>query len=267
MARRAESHEPRRVVAKRRPLSRWAAGERRRILRELRAHPGSDGGEALRAYLGSPVPVLGVRADDLRSVVRATASRLRAKPLTETQPLIESLWEGKFFEERLAAIELLARPPFVRDDRGWRLGARWVSDATGWALSDSLAAGPIALGVAAHPERFGELLAWTRSGNLWRRRASTYALRPWVRAGDLDRPFELLMRLLDDPERSVQRAVGTWLRECWKKDRARTEQFLRREVTRLAPVTITVATERAPKRFREELRRANRRRPIERRGY
>src|SRR5436309_8155725 len=53
----------------------------------------------------------------------------------------------------------------------------------------------------------------------------------------------------------VQRAVGTWLRESWKKDRERTAAFLRAHARGLPPVTITVATERAPKAFREKLRR------------
>jgi 3-methyladenine DNA glycosylase AlkD len=167
----------------------------------------------------------------------------------------------------MTAVEMLGRPPLLDDALAWRLGRRWVDTATGWALSDGIASGPLATLAAARPERFGELLAWTGSKNLWRRRASTYALRAWVQAGELDRPFELLARLVGDPERWVQRAVGTWLRECWKKDRARTERFLRHEVRRLAPVTITVATERASKRFRAELRRANARRPVGRRGY
>ena len=81
---------------------------------------------------------------------------------------------------------------------------------------------------------------------------------PFVRAGELDKPFELLERLLYEKEFWVQRAVGTWLRECWKKDEKRTAAFLRRHARGLPPVTITVATERAPKEFREELRRAAR---------
>jgi len=267
MARRAEPHEPHRLVAFRRPFPRWAAEERRRVVRELRARADAQGSEALRAYLGSPVAVLGVRVPDLRSVVKETARRLRALPPAAARALVEALWEGTWFEERLAAIELLSLSPLLDDTGSWELGTAWVDAATGWALSDSLASGPIATWAARRPDRFSELLAWTESPNLWRRRASAYALRAWVRSGELDRPFELLERLAEDPERWVQRAVGTWLRECWKKDRKRTERFLRREVGRLAPVTITVATERAPRSLREELRRASGRRGLIRRAY
>jgi 3-methyladenine DNA glycosylase AlkD len=245
----------------------WVAAEHARILRELGLRRGSSGNEALRSYLGSPLRVLGMRVPDLRRVVGASVRRLSSRPLPDALALVRSLWKGKLFEERLVAIELLGRPPLVNDEFAWRVGSRWVDAATGWALSDSLASGPIATQVAARPERFAALLDWTGSLNLWRRRASAYALRAWVRAGELDRPFTLLERLLDDPERWVQRAVGTWLRECWKADRARTERFLRNEVGRLAPVTLTVATERASKSFRAELRRANRRVAVRRRGY
>jgi len=267
MARRAEPHEPHRLVAHRRPLPRWVAEERRRVVGELRARADSQGADALRAYLGSPVPVHGVRVPDLRSVVKETARRLRARPTPDARALVEALWEGAWFEERVAAIELLSHPPLLDDEGSWELGTAWVDAATGWALSDSLASGPIATWAARRPDRFSELLAWTESPNLWRRRASAYALRAWVRSGNLDRPFELLERLVDDPERWVQRSVGTWLRECWKKDRERTEQFLRREVGRLAPVAITVATERAPRSLREELRRASGHRGRGRRAY
>ena len=237
------------------------APEHRRVVRALRAEAAPSGIEFLRDYLGSPVPVLGVSTPRLRGVVRATVDRLAGAPLSRARSLARSLWQGATFEEKVVAIELLGSRILADDGGAWRLETRWVDAATGWALSDTLAAGPIADQVAAHPERFRELLRWTRSKNLWRRRASAYALRAWVRSGELDRPFALLERLLDDRERWVQRAVGTWLRECWKKDRPRTERFLRREVGRLAPVTITVATERAPKPLREELRRRVRRGP------
>jgi 3-methyladenine DNA glycosylase AlkD len=254
------------VVVPRRRTALWVRGEERRLVAKLRLLAEPAGTDALRSYLGSPVPVLGVRVPDLRKLVREESGRLGPRSRADARALVRRLWKGAWFEERLVAIELLDRSPLRFDKSTWDLAARWVDTATGWALSDSLASGPIAKRVAARPERFADLLAWTGSPNLWRRRAATYALRGWVRTGELGRPFALLERLLDDPERWVQRAVGTWLRECWKKDRPATERFLRREVRRLAPVTITVATERAPRRFREELRRANGRRHARPRG-
>jgi len=154
-----------------------------------------------------------------------------------------------------AGIAILSRYHTRWDEASWRIVDRWADDAVGWGLCDALGSGPVADVVYLSRGRFREVLEWTRSKNFWRRRISTYAMRAFVRAAELDKPLALLERLLYDKEFWVQRAVGTWLRECWKKDEKRTAAFLRRHARGLPPVTITVATERAPKRFREELRR------------
>jgi len=210
----------------------------------------------LQAYLGSPVPVLGLSAPTTRTILREFAKRNRRLTPNEVNALAAALWNGPVLEEKALAIALLGRYEKVLDDESWDLTDRWVDAATGWALSDSLASGPIAGMLYAKPARFREVVRWTRAKNMWRRRASTYALHRFVRAGDLDKPFDLLERLLCDKEFWVQRAVGTWLRECWKEDRRRTAAFLREHVRGLPRVVITVATERAPKSFRDELREA-----------
>ena len=229
--------------------------ERAWIARRLRslARPGS--WEKLQAYLGSPVPVLGLATAEMRGLHREFRERLPQLTTGEVNALAAALWTAQTFEEKAFAIGLLDRQADALDERSWSLADSWVDQATGWALSDGLASGPVSAMVHAKPVRFRELLRWTKAESYWRRRASTYALNAFVRAGELDKPFQLLERLLYDEEFWVQRAVGTWLRECWKKDRKRTETFLREHVVGLPPVTITVATERATKTFREELRR------------
>jgi 3-methyladenine DNA glycosylase AlkD len=228
---------------------------RRRIVAGLRAKAHPPKAFDLQAYLGSPYPVLGLSTPEFRSVMSAFHADHRRLTPTEVNDLAAALWSGKTLEEKVAAINLMSQHADVLDERSWALADRWVDEAIGWALSDGLAAGPISTMVAKWPQRFRDLMRWTKSKNFWRRRASTYALNDLVRRGDLDRPFQLLERLLYDEEFWVQRAVGTWLRESWKQDRRRTEAFLREHVRGLPRVTITVATERASKSFREELRR------------
>jgi 3-methyladenine DNA glycosylase AlkD len=227
-----------------------ARGLARELALLARPAPGFDA----VAYLSSPVPVLGVRVPELRDVVRGFYRAHREWPLSRVHALVKVLWARPSFEERILAIEITARYRARLDDASWRMVDRWVDSATGWGLSDSLAGtllGPMA---ADHAGRRREILRWTRSPNPWRRRPALYAAGTLVRRGELDFPFEVIDRLTEDPEFWVQRAVGTWLRECWKKDRARTEQYLRRKAAVLPPVVVTVATERAPSEFRQELR-------------
>ena len=227
---------------------------KKRIVVQLRKAPKVASAADLQSYVGSPVPVLGLSVPTMRGIVAAFAKAHQRLSAAELNALGAALWANPVFEEKSLAILLLGRYEKILDEDSWRLADGWVDAATGWALSDALASGPIAGMVYAKPSRFQDLLRWTRAKNLWRRRASTYALHRFVRAGELNEPFQLLEKLLYDEEFWVQRAVGTWLRECWKKDRHGTEVFLRHHAVGLPPVTITVATERAPKAFRIELR-------------
>ena len=225
-----------------------------KIVGQLRKAPKVSSPEDLQSYVGSPVPVLGLTLPSMRAIVVAFAKDHKRLTAAELNALASALWSDPMYEEKSITILLLGRYEKILDDDSWRLADEWVDSATGWALSDALASGPIAGMVYAKTSRFRDLLRWTRAKNIWRRRASTYALHRFVRAGELGKPLQLLEKLLYDEEFWVQRAVGTWLRECWKKDRRRTEAFLRDHAEGLPPVTITVATERAPKAFRLELR-------------
>jgi 3-methyladenine DNA glycosylase AlkD len=228
---------------------------RKDLVRRLRAarKPGKLNGQS---YLGSPVPVLGVPVPDLRKIVSGFKRTHKDVDVETLNPLADSLWDAATFEEKALAIGLFDAFLKILDEDSWTLLDRWAVEATGWGLCDWLGLGPITKIAYRHPRRFQEILGWTKSTNPWRRRIAVYSLRDFVFAGELDEPFRLLERLVYDEEFWVQRAVGTWLRECWKKDRPRTEAFLRKHVRGLPKVVITVATERAPPAFREELRRS-----------
>jgi 3-methyladenine DNA glycosylase AlkD len=225
-----------------------------RIRSELRAAQSQDKHFDLRNYLGSPVPVLGVYTAELRKVVRGVHSRNPGLSESELLELVGRLWQGDTFDERIAAIELVQRYHRFTGDRVWQTLDEWVDSATGWGLSDSLAGGPVSRLLDEDPRRLSEVRRWASSPNMWRRRASLYAMNRWIRSGRLDPAFALFERLYRDPELWVQRAVGTWLRESWKVDRDRTRTFLLERAVRLPAVTVTVATERAPKSFRSKLR-------------
>ena len=236
-------------------MSLEASRAAREISRALRGKAPARPWEKLQAYVSSPVPVLGVAAPDLREVLRDFTRAHPRLTIGEVNAVASALWALDTFEERVAAMELFARHRKILGPASWGLLDRMAGGASGWGLCDALGSGPVAAMVFDDPRRFPRLLRWARSRNPWRRRVAAYGLRGFVRAKELDRPFELLEILLYDPEFWVQRAVGTWLLECWKVDPRRTEAFLRSRAKGLPPVVITVATERASNAFREELRR------------
>jgi len=167
-----------------------ATAVRRDLVAQLRAaaRPSKDPDRA-QSYLGSPVPVLGVPVPKLRAIV--SAFRRAHRDLTEAEliRLTSPLWDASSFEEKALAISLVDAYPKILGDASWRLLDRWVDDASGWGLCDWLGIGPIASIVRARPERFADLLRWTKAKNVWRRRIAVYAVHDFVFAGELDEPW------------------------------------------------------------------------------
>jgi 3-methyladenine DNA glycosylase AlkD len=231
------------------------AAERRKLVAEIK-RLGKPGGDAwLQHYVGSPYPVLGLSSPQHGAIQAAFVKAHPDLTAKEVNALAASIRKGPTTEEKWLAVGLMDRHTKILNEASWRLLDRFVDDSVGWGLCDGLGSGPVSKMVRANPARFRELMAWAKSPNPWRRRVALYALRDFVYAKEFDKPFALLEKLLYDEEFWVQRAVGTRLRECWKRDRSRTEAFLRKHAKGLPKVVITVATERAPKAFREELRR------------
>ena len=224
------------------------------IVRGLKSYARPGGNPKLQAYLGSPYPVLGLSTPEMREVMSARMGVFKQMRVKELNDLGELLWTGPTLEEKSFAVWLFGRFAKSLDERSWSIMNRWIDTSEGWAMCDSLGSGPISAMLYREQERFREVLEWTRAKNFWRRRVSAYAMNDLVHAAELEKPFTLLERLLYDEEFWVQRAVGTWLRECWKKDKKRTETFLLKHVRGLPRVVITVATERASKTFRNTLR-------------
>ena len=154
---------------------------RNQLVEQLRKAPKASDPANLQSYVGSPVPVLGLSVPTMRAIVAAFAKDHPTLDAAAVNALASALWSGVIFEEKSLGILLLGRYEKILDDDSWKLAARWVDTATGWGLSDGLASGPIAGMVHAKGSRFRDILRWTRAKNIWRRRASTYALHRFVR--------------------------------------------------------------------------------------
>lgn len=132
---------------------------------------------------------------------------------------------------------------------------RWLESFCGnWGLVDNLVPSVLSPLLRKYPELVEEVVEWTSSPIIWVRRGSAVA---FVSLMDdplmVDAGYEVALRLQEDGEDLIQKAVGWMLREAGKVDRARLEAFLLEQGSRTPRTTLRYAIEKFSKEDRKRI--------------
>ena len=188
--------------------------------------------KADRPYLGIPVPEITALATSWRADLDVPAR----------VALADALWRTDIHEARIAAAKLLTQARIRDDEPVWRLIASWVPEFDAWAIADH-ACNAGARRLVADPSRIDEVEGWTRSPQMWTRRAAFVITLPWTKQNhptpqDLairDRVLGWAAAAADDRDWFIQKAIAWWLRDLSKHDPDRTRAFLANHGARLKP--------------------------------
>lgn len=215
-------------------------------LAALRARNVPGRAEASRAYHKVDRAYLGVTNPDINDLVKSWRRQMSVGARVD---LAAGLWRTDIFEARLAAAKLLDQKNIQPDAAVWALIAGWVADFDSWAIADhACMAGMKRL--QAVPARIDEVEEWTRRDHMWARRAALVITLPCARPkqpsqADLairERVLGWAAGYVEDPEWFIQKAVGWWLREVSKQDKARVSEFLDRYGDAMKPFARREAT-------------------------
>lgn len=128
-----------------------------------------------------------------------------------------------------------------------------------WAAVDDLCPSVVTPLVRRFPDLIPRARRWSRSRNMWLRRASAVTFVPMARRGEhLDVAYSIAGSLFGDREDLIHKSVGWLLREAGKTDMKRLEAFLRRHGARMHRTTVRYAIERFPETKRRVLLAATR---------
>lgn len=227
------------------------------IAGRLREAGSPDRAASSQNYLKSSMPFAGTSVPAARSIV--TGWR-RGQPGLTRQHLTgvaAALWDGAFFECRLAAVILLAdrRMLLAAGDAG--LIERLLRSAGTWALVDSLAADVMGSLVDRFPAELHPVLdRWAADDDFWLRRSALLALLVPLRRGN-PANFERFARYADgmlaEREFFIRKAIGWVLRETGKHQPDLVADWLAPRVHRASGVTVREAVRWLPAARREAL--------------
>jgi 3-methyladenine DNA glycosylase AlkD len=130
----------------------------------------------------------------------------------------------------------------------WPLVKKWATKIENWVHSDSLCSFYTRCLYANPSMVYPEFVGWNKSNNPWLQRISIVSLLYYSRQRDAVLHFQELIALvnplLESSHPYVQKGVGWTLREIGNVYPRETYDYLMRNVSRLAPVSYSYATEK-----------------------
>lgn len=209
----------------------------------LAAHADPERAAGHQRYLRSTMPFHGLTAPQRRLVTRPLLEAHRLAAREEWESTIRRLWdEATHREERYTAIELLRHRAY----RGWRdtglvpLLEHLITTGAWWDLVDATTpvVGEI---LRAEPGFASQLRDWSRSQDLWLRRASIIGQLDSKGRTDVALLQDCLDANLGDREFFIRKAIGWALRQHARVDPAWVRTYVATRRTRLSPLSVREA--------------------------
>ena len=205
---------------------------------------------AMQAYMKSAMPYLGVSAGPLRAACKAVFQSLSHEDAAEWRADVLSLWRtAEYREQRYAAIELAG----IREARPFqRIAAlpmyeEMVVTGAWWDYVDTLATKR--LWDLLRNDRMAmkrEMLAWARSGDMWKRRSAILCQLPARRETDLPFLYACIEPSLGSREFFLRKGIGWALRHYARTDPQEVARYVAEQGERLSPLSRREALKHIP---------------------
>jgi len=200
---------------------------------------------AMRAYMKSAMPYHGVPTPLLRKVCKLTFADVQFATASHWQAQVLDLWRGaRFREERYAALYLAgderARP--FQTPSAMKMYEELIVTGAWWDYVDDIAShriGPILRDYPAPMRR--KMLSWSKSNNLWKRRAAILCQLGFEAETDLELLYACIEPSLGSREFFLQKAIGWALRQYAWTDGAEIKRYVRLNRARLSALSYREA--------------------------
>jgi 3-methyladenine DNA glycosylase AlkD len=192
----------------------------------------------MQAYMKSAMPYHGCASPVAKRVYKETFAPLELSSPDEWRALVLDLWRSaKFREERYGAIALAS----VKRAKAWHdmaslpMFEEMIVTGAWWDYVDELAGHHVGPILRNEPARMRKvLLAWSKDGDMWKRRSSIIAQLGFKKETDLELLYACIEPSLDSKEFFLRKAIGWALRQYAWIDPAEVVRYVRAHDTRLS---------------------------------
>lgn len=124
----------------------------------------------------STLPSHAVRVPEIRSIAAGWSRAHRDTSSEEILRIAEALWATTWREERIVAMQIVARRRTLLESLSWELIERWSAGIDNWEHVDHMATALTSVMLAKRPELLSNIEALSFSERSWQRRLSIVTL-------------------------------------------------------------------------------------------
>jgi 3-methyladenine DNA glycosylase AlkD len=211
------------------------------LRRELRRQAQSEKAKPMQAYMKSGMPYLGVPTPVASKVFKSVFAPLEFADSKSWQRAILYLWRNaKFREERYGAIALARQRRFdvYQNIDVLPIYEEMIVTGAWWDFVDTIAAHGIGglLRASKHPMS-RTMIRWSRSPDMWKRRASILSQLTFKKDTDLKLLYACIEPSMESPEFFLRKAIGWALRQYAWTNPAEVRRYVQKNVNRLSPLS------------------------------
>jgi len=199
----------------------------------------------------------GIKTPDLRELIKTYLSVFKQLSLEEKLELARMFFKSEFSEQGSFGIVVLEQSVKEMDPANFDFLDEMAGYLNNWATTDGFTIGILQPLLKAHPKELLILLKkWSRSENLWKRRASVVVFTRKVGSSGkfIDEALELCDNLIWDEEDMVRKGVGWALKDSMRGDKKKVLNYVKSLRRKGASAVITLYAIRDLKcKEREEL--------------
>ncbi|MCK4444360.1 MAG: DNA alkylation repair protein [Thermoplasmata archaeon] len=193
--------------------------EAKRLIDVVKKNGSPEDAPHVKRYMKTHFECLGVRKPVLHSIAKDIHGEHKGdEDMGEVHNLVKDIWQVPIFDVKTLAISILRQFSRKVDRTTFDLVKDWFDDVDNWSHCDGLSVYVLGSIILKDDSVVPEIMEWTKSGNLWKRRASLTSTMLGNRSGKADPfwTFTMLNDVLDDDEYYVKKVFSWVLREMGK---------------------------------------------------
>ncbi len=226
------------------------------IREELKANIDKKYKESSYRFFKEKISLYGVKTPKVRQIARKYFNEIKSLNKKQIFDICYELFKNQYNEEATIAIQFIAKINDRLEKKDFKQLDKLYNYVNNWGKCDDFCLNVISHFIVKFPQFKKNVKLWTKSNNMWRRRASAVA---FIRGGSwriyenyLEDIFEVAIELLYDKEDLVQKGYGWMLKITSEIYQKQVFEFVMKYKSTMPRTALRYAIEKMPPNLKKQ---------------